>query len=209
MDFDSPEYNLSNTRTRELSYAERAGTPLDTESLYPIHEVDDISEKGLRDIRGFIGEVRELYDYMVMDFPGSFAQEDAVCKLALTGAFDLLIIPVEMDGMIVASAKSLARILKELGQETLLFYNKVHGKERPSLYEDLTAWFTSAGLRVSGHRVKNSLKMRRDTDGGLAFSRSTVAFPFKEIQANNPGIIGLFEEVVRDGTGYPGHRPDG
>ena len=209
MDFDGPEYNLSQTRQRELAFASRKGVPLDESGLYPIQEVEDVSPRGIREIQAFVNEVRPYYDFLVMDFPGSFVETDAVCRLALNGIFDLLVIPVEMDGMIVASAKALSAALMQLGQDTLLFYNKVHGKEKPSLYEELTAWFKRSGLRVSEHRVKNSLKMRRDTDGGLTFARSTVTFPFKEIQAANPGIIGLFEEVVRDGTGYPGHRPDG
>lgn len=209
MDFDGPEYNLYNTRERELLYAEKNGITIDTDGLYPIQQVEDASAQGVKEVRSFIEELRPHFDYLVMDFPGSFADGDAVCRLALARVFDLLVIPVELDGMIVASAKSLAGILQELGQETLLFFNKVHGKEKPALYEALTAWFDAKGMKVSPHRVKNSLKMRRDADNGLTFSRSTVQFPLKEIKDNNPGILGLFEEVVRNGTEHPGHSPDG
>ena len=196
LDFDGPEYNLCNTRERELLYADKQGIAVDKDGLYPIQTVEDSSAQGVKEVRNFIEELRPHFDYLIMDFPGSFAEGDAVCRLALSKVFDLLVIPVELDGMIVASAKSLARILKELGQETLLFYNKVHGKEKASLYEDLTAWFHAAGLQISAHRVKNSLKMRRDADSTLTFSRSTVQFPMKEIKDNNPGILELFEEVV-------------
>ena len=196
LDFDGPEYNLFNTRERELLYAEKNGIAIDKDSLYPIQTIEDSSAKGVKEVRGFIEELRPHYDYLIMDFPGSFADGDAVCRLALARVFDLLVIPVELDGMIVASAKSLAGILQELGQDTLLFFNKVHGKEKPVLYEALTAWFDAKGMRVSPHRVKNSLKMRRDADSPLTFSRSTVQFPMKEIKDNNPGILELLEEVV-------------
>ena len=209
LDFDGPEYNLFNTRERELLYAEKNGIAIDKDSLYPIQTIEDSSAKGVKEVRGFIEELRPHYDYLIMDFPGSFADGDAVCRLALARVFDLLVIPVELDGMIVASAKSLAGILQELGQDTLLFFNKVHGKEKSELYEALTAWFDAKGMRVSPHRVKNSLKMRRDADSPLTFSRSTVQFPLKEIKDNNPGILELFEEVVRNGTQHPGHSPDG
>ena len=196
LDFDGPEYNLYNTRERELLYVEKSGIALDKDSLYPIQQVEDASAKGVKEVRGFLEELRPHFDYLIMDFPGSFAQGDAVCRLALSKVFDLLVIPVELDGMIVASSKSLAGILKELGQDTLLFYNKVHGKEKPALYEALTAWFEGNGIRISPHKVKNSLKMRRDADSPLTFSRSTIQFPLKEIKDNNPGILELFEEVV-------------
>ena len=196
LDFDGPEYNLYNTRDREMLYAEKQGNAVDKDNLYPIQQVEDSSAKGVREVRNFIEELRPHYDYLIMDFPGSFADGDAVCRLALSRVFDLLVIPVELDGMIVASSKSLAGILKELGQDTLLFFNKVHGKEKPALYDALTQWFEGNGIKVSSHKVKNALRMRRDADSSLTFSRSTVQFPWKEIKDNNPGILELFEEVV-------------
>ena len=196
MDFDGPEYNLSYTRKRELLYCEKNGIAVETENLYPIHEVDDISENGLREILAFKTQLTQHYDYLVMDFPGSFAREDAVCRLALRGAFDLLVLPVELDGMIIASSRSLASTLQQMGQKTLLFFNKVHGKEKPEMYDALRKWFGQRNVRMSNHKVKNSLKMRRDSDAAINYCRSSITFPFKEIQEYNPGIIELFEEVI-------------
>lgn len=199
-DFDGPEYNLSNIRKRELEFASRKGNPLDETALYPIHEVDDSSVKGIAQIVSFIGELKHSFDYIVMDFGGSFVPTDAVCQLVRKKVIDLIVVPVELDQMIVASAKSLAKTLEEQGQETLLFFNKVHGKENPLLYEKLTEWFRSKGVNISGNKVKNTLKARRDSDNGANFIRSSVVFPYKEIRVSNPGIIDLFEEVA----GYEG-----
>ena len=126
-----------------------------------------------------------------------------VCHFAVKSAsqwVDLMVVPVEMDGMIIASAKSLAWTLKEMEQETLLFFNKVHGKEKPQLYVELERWLAEDGLTVSTHRIKNTVKLRRDADNGSNFLRSTVSFPCKEMQEINPELIQLFEEV----SGYGG-----
>lgn len=196
LDFDSPEFNLSNVRKRELRYAQGNGTPLDPEALYPIQEVDEESARDTKGIIDLIKDIRPEFDFLVMDFGGSFAPSDPVCQLAYRKVFDLMVVPVEMDGMIIASAKSLAWTLKEMGQETLLFFNKVHGREKPQLYEALEDWFRGKGVNISQNRVKNALNVRRDSDNGTNFVRSSVTFPLKEIRANNPGILKLFEEVA-------------
>ena len=201
LDFDGPEYNLSNTRKRELKYAEsRSVIPFDPETLYPLQEVDGDTARSTNAIMDVIDDLSGSYDFLVMDFGGSFVPTDAVCRLVKRHVIDLLVIPVELDGMIVASAKALAWTLREMEQDTLLFFNKVHGKEKPQLYDRLEEWFQGKGVRISKNRVKNSLKVRRDSDNGTNFIRSSVTFPLKEIRENNPGIIGLF----MDAAGYEG-----
>lgn len=79
---------------------------------------------------------------------------------------------------------------------TLPFFNRVHGKENPELYDRLRAWFEKHGVRVSRNIVKNSLAMKKEM-GVNGFLRSTVCFPEKDIREKNPGIINLFEEIVR------------
>ena len=196
LDFDSPEFNLSNTRKRELLFAQDKDMPLDVHSLYPIHEVDEESARNTKDILEFIEDVRPAMDFLVLDFGGSFVPSDIVCRLVMQHAIDLMVIPVEMDGMIIASAKALAWTLQEMGQQTLLFFNKVHGREKPQLYDALEDWFKGKGVNISPNRVKNALNVRRDSDNGSNFVRSSVVFPLKDIRANNPGILNLFEEVA-------------
>lgn len=196
LDFDSPEFNLSNTRKRELLFAQDKDMPLDVHSLYPIHEVDEESARNTKDILEFIEDVRPAMDFLVLDFGGSFVPSDIVCRLVMQHAIDLMVIPVEMDGMIIASAKALAWTLQEMGQQTLLFFNKVHGREKPQLYDALEDWFKGKGVNISPNRVKNALNVRRDSDNGSNFVRSSVVFPLKDIRAHNPGILNLFEEVA-------------
>ena len=201
LDFDSPEFNLSYTRKRELKYLQDKGLTPDEKQLYPILEIEDYeSRKSLQVVRNLMIDAAGSLDVLILDFGGSFNDGDPVLDLVQAGLVDLIVIPLEMDGMILSSGKSLASVLEQLGQKTLLFFNKVHGKEKPQLYVELERWLAEDGLTVSTHRIKNTVKLRRDADNGSNFLRSTVSFPCKEMQEINPELIRLFEEV----SGYGG-----
>ena len=201
LDFDSPEFNLSYTRKRELKYLQDKGLTPDEKQLYPILEIEDYeSRKSLQVVRNLMIDAAGSLDVLILDFGGSFNDGDPVLDLVQAGLVDLIVIPLEMDGMILSSGKSLASVLEQLGQKTLLFFNKVHGKEKPQLYIELERWLVEDGLTVSTHRIKNTVKLRRDADNGSNFLRSTVSFPCKEMQEINPELIQLFEEV----SGYGG-----
>ena len=201
LDFDSPEFNLSYTRKRELKYLQDKGLTPDEKQLYPILEIEDYeSRKSLQVVRNLMIDAAGNLDVLILDFGGSFNDGDPVLDLVQAGLVDLIVIPLEMDGMILSSGKSLASVLEQLGQKALLFFNKVHGKEKPQLYVELERWLAEDGLTVSTHRIKNTVKLRRDADNGSNFLRSTVSFPCKEMQEINPELIQLFEEV----SGYGG-----
>ena len=201
LDFDSPEFNLSYTRKRELKYLQDKGLTPDEKQLYPILEIEDYEcRNSLQRVRNLMIDAAGSLDVLILDFGGSFNDGDPVLDLVQAGLVDLIVIPLEMDGMILSSGKSLASVLEQLGQKTLLFFNKVHGKEKPQLYVELERWLAEAGLTVSPHRIKNTVKLRRDADNGSNFLRSTVSFPCKEMQEINPELIQLFEEV----SGYGG-----
>ena len=201
LDFDSPEFNLSYTRKRELKYLQDKGLTPDEKQLYPILEIEDYeSKKSLPIVRKLMIDAAGSLDVLILDFGGSFNDGDPVLDLVQAGLIDLVVIPLEMDGMILSSGKSLASVLEQLGQKALLFFNKVHGKEKPQLYVELERWLAEDGLTVSTHRIKNTVKLRRDADNGSNFLSSTVSFPCKEMQEINPELIQLFEEV----SGYGG-----
>ena len=201
LDFDSPEFNLSYTRKRELKYLQDKGLTPDEKLLYPILEIEDYeNRKSLQVVRNLMIDAAGSLDVLILDFGGSFNDGDPVLDLVQAGLVDLIVIPLEMDGLILSSGQSLASVLEQLGQKTLLFFNKVHGKEKPQLYVELERWLAEDGLTVSTHRIKNTVKLRRDADNGSNFLRSTVSFPCKEMQEINPELIQLFEEV----SGYGG-----
>ena len=205
LDFDGPEFNAYFVRQRELERFDG-----DREGLYPIEYVEGcrvepgMTEEGrLRGkpaMTGFAEKLRGLegqLDYIVLDFAGSFSAEDAVCQLSLAGAIDLIVIPTELDSITIASCKALSCTFAESGQKSMLFFNRVHGKESDELYAKLFAWFEENHLYISHNRVRNSLAMRRDAEsGGVNYMRSSVCFPTGRIVRGNPDIIKLFDEVI-------------
>lgn len=129
--------------------------------------------------------------------------------VSLAGAIDLIVIPTELDSITIASCKALSRTFAESGQKSMLFFNRVHGKESEELYAKLFAWFEENHLYMSHNRVRNSLAMRRDAEsGGVNYMRSSVCFPEGRIVRGNPDIIKLFDEVIEyvqgDETGTEG-----
>ena len=196
LDFDGPEYNLYNMRLRELSLTSEGDAECNKDELYIVEKVENTDSESLDRFAASIRRIKEQFDYIILDFPGSFSKDDAICHLATAGVIDMVVIPVELDAISICSAKTLSQIFEETGLKTLPFFNRVHGKEDPALYGRLREWFERHGVRVSEAMVKNSIAMKREM-GTKGFLRSTVCFPEKEIRAKNPGIINLFEEIVR------------
>ena len=81
-----------------------------------------------------------------------------------------------------------------LAEEGVLDMIVMPGKEKPGIYDAVEEWFTGHGCKVSPHRVKGNIAMKREQSGGTFF-RSTVCFPQAAIQKNNPAIIDLFEQI--------------
>ena len=194
LDLDAPEYSLTCCRDRDIDYLNSNGLPCELDNFYPVEAVRDLSEQSIFDLADTIKRLRDQLDWLVLDFKGSFKQGDPVCTLAEEGVLDMIVMPVEIDPMIIASMKSLSTIFQDAGMDALLFFNRVHGKEKPGIYDAVEEWFTSHGCKVSPHRVKGNIAMKREQSGGTFF-RSTVCFPQAAIQKNNPAIIDLFEQI--------------
>ena len=201
LDFDGPEFNAYFVRQRELEHFKG-----DMEELYPIEYVEGercrvmpgmTKGPGMTEFAKKLRGLESQLDYIVLDFAGSFSAEDAVCQLSLAGSIDLIVIPTELDSITIASSKALSSTFAESSQKSMLFFNRVHGKESDELYAKLFAWFDENHLYMSHNRVRNSLAMRRDAEsGGDNYMRSSVCFPSRKITRGNPDIISLFDEVI-------------
>ena len=195
LDADTPEYNLYNSRMRELDY-KRANGGINESALYPVWKVLDVTPEGIDSLAGKLAALRGSVDYVLIDFPGSCVNDDAIWTFARKGVLDLVVIPVDMDPMVLASALQLAEIFTHTGQQVLLFFNKVHGKIPAEKYDAVAELFRSRGFRMSNHRIKNALAMSRDAESGSNFLRSTICFPEKTVRDLNPQLIDLFNEVI-------------
>lgn len=195
LDADTPEYNLYNSRVRELDY-KRASGGIDESALYPVWKVLDVTPEGIESLAGKLDALRGSVDYVLIDFPGSCVKDDAIWTFARRGVLDLVVIPVDMDPMVLASALQLAEIFTHTGQKVLLFFNKVHGKIPSEKYDAVAELFRSRGFRMSECRIKNALAMSRDAESGSNYLRSTICFPEKTVRDLNPQLIDLFKEVI-------------
>ena len=195
LDADTPEYNLYNSRVRELDY-KRANGGIDESALYPVWKVLDVTPEGIESLAGKLDALRGSVDYVLIDFPGSCVKDDAIWTFARRGVLDLVVIPVDMDPMVLASALQLAEIFTHTGQKVLLFFNKVHGKIPSEKYDAVAELFRSRGFRMSECRIKNALAMSRDAESGSNYLRSTICFPEKTVRDLNPQLIDLFKEVI-------------
>lgn len=195
LDADTPEYNLYNSRVRELDY-KRANGGIDESALYPVWKVLDVTPEGIESLAGKLDALRGSVDYVLIDFPGSCVKDDAIWTFARRGVLNLVVIPVDMDPMVLASALQLAEIFTHTGQKVLLFFNKVHGKIPSEKYDAVAELFRSRGFRMSECRIKNALAMSRDAESGSNYLRSTICFPEKTVRDLNPQLIDLFKEVI-------------
>ena len=195
LDADTPEYNLYNSRVRELDYKRKNGG-IDESALYPVWKVLDVTPEGIESLAGKLDALRGSVDYVLIDFPGSCVKDDAIWTFARRGVLDLVVIPVDMDPMVLASALQLAEIFTHVGQKVLLFFNKVHGKIPSEKYDAVAELFRSRGFRMSECRIKNALAMSRDAESGSNYLRSTICFPEKTVRDLNPQLIDLFKEVI-------------
>ena len=195
LDADTPEYNLYNSRVRELDYKRKNGG-IDESALYPVWKVLDVTPEGIESLAGKLDALRGSVDYVLIDFPGSCVKDDAIWTFARRGVLDLVVIPVDMDPMVLASALQLAEIFTHTGQKVLLFFNKVHGKIPSEKYDAVAELFRSRRFRMSECRIKNALAMSRDAESGSNYLRSTICFPEKTVRDLNPQLIDLFKEVI-------------
>ena len=195
LDADTPEYNLYNSRVREVDYKRKNGG-IDESALYPVWKVLDVTPEGIESLAGKLDALRGSVDYVLIDFPGSCVKDDAIWTFARRGVLVLVVIPSFINPMVLASALQLAEIFTHTGQKVLLFFNKVHGKIPSEKYDAVAELFRSRGFRMSECRIKNALAMSRDAESGSNYLRSTICFPEKTVRDLNPQLIDLFKEVI-------------
>ncbi len=195
-DFDAPENNLATTREREVDALKEREPEADLSGLYPIRKITATDIPGIKAAIKDLRSLGDRYDYAIVDAPGSLSEADATSMLLVSGVLDFAAIPTDIDGMSVASSYSLGVACHSVGVPFLIFFNRVVAQEKKDLYESFTEMFTEGGMSVSAHRIKHTVKLRRDSDNAAAHLRSSIHFPEKDIRATVPEIIQLFDEIL-------------
>ena len=78
LDFDGPEYNLYNMRLRELSLTSEGDAECNKDELYIVEKVENTDSDSLDRFAASIRRIKEQFDYIILDFPGSFSKDDAI-----------------------------------------------------------------------------------------------------------------------------------
>ena len=196
IDFDAPENNLSATREREVDALQEKNPEEDLSELYTVRTIQATSTQGILDAIKAVKELKD-YDYVIIDAPGSISDGEATIHILVSGILDLAVIPTDVDGMSI-----------DLKIPFFIFYNRIVPQEKKDLYEAFTGMFNDGGMKVSANRIKNTVKLRRDSDSAASHLRSSIHFPEKEIKACVPEILSLFEEVLDScGTQDQRHHP--
>ena len=196
LDFDAPENNLANTRDREVDSLLEKDPSAAVDGFYPIRQIKATSQAGIRQAIRDLKELEGKYDYAVVDAPGSLSEAEATCMLLVSGVLDFAVLPTDIDGMSIASSYSLGTACQMHQLPFFIFFNRVVWQEKKDLYEAIQVFFEEGGMTVSGHKIRNTVKLRRDSDNAAAYLRSSIRFPEKEIRACVPEVIELFEEVL-------------
>ena len=195
LDVDFPEYNLYFYREREIDECRMNGKEL-PENMYPIEQVENSSEEHIRNVVNNLKLLDGAVDYVIVDFPGSFTSSDAICRFVEEEALDFVVMPTEADNIVMYSAKALAKVFKETGVRCMVFLNRVDLREPERKYANTVEWFNMEGIHLSESRVKKAAAFTKDRkDNG--FMRSSLCFPMKKMLRENPGVVDLFDEVVR------------
>lgn len=107
-----------------------------------------------------------------------------------------MVLPTEADNMVMCSAKALVKVFMETGVRCMGFLNRVDNRQREKKYDNAVEWFDLEGIPFSRNRVKGAAALTKDAKES-GFVRSSLSFSVNKMMRMNPGLVGLFEEVVR------------
>ena len=138
------------------------------------------------------------YDYVIMDFPGRFTEDEPVAMLAANGMLDFVAIPTDTDSQSRKSALVVADALKRQNVPCVVYWNKVsvhEAKGNGNRFIRGSEPFIKLGVPVMDEYVREIRKLSRDS-AELLFVRSTLCFPIKYINYWSPSLIPFIEALV-------------
>lgn len=208
IDFDHPSFHFEEIRRDELRTAQdpqsqlskwlRSNPPAFTP--YDIYKAP-VGADGRYDLLMIIQFILDLrdYDYIIYDFPGRFAEDEAVAILAANGMIDYVAIPTDTDIQSRRSALVVADAIHRQGIPCSVFWNRVTPYETRSSRERFRAGgepFRSIGVEVMQESIKELKKFSRDSSEFM-FVRSTLCFPRKFIDYWCPGAVPFLEALIQ------------
>ncbi len=208
LDFDYPSFHLMDLRRTELAILRDPKSPLSlwlASNPTPVPAYDVFSfppgPTGVYNARTVLPLLEGLsadgYDYIIYDFPGRFARDEAVSFIAASGFLDFVGIPMDTDVQSRRSALVVADAFQHQEIPLALFWNRVslsESKGSGKRFEKGAIPFTSRGMDVMEETLRDIRKISRDPSE-MAFIRSTLCFPVRYVNKWSPAIIPFMEAL--------------
>ena len=211
IDFDHPMYSVSEMRDLDLEVFSQKGRELmrfvppdavPERDWYPVYRTDRpvMGPSDLQEMAAFMRMLSRDTSYLLLDFPGSFTDGDAVTWFMQKGLLDLMAVPVYTDRNVLLSALNVCGNAGAWGQDTAVLWNRVTRSERTpdgrDRLEPLSGLFTARGIPVLDARIPDLTMMRRDCRT-WRFLRSTACWPQANADLLCPEAESAFREIRR------------
>lgn len=209
LDLDDPMHSINELRQVDLDCLRSSSKELlrfvpqdcvPERDWYPvIPAAVDGGEKDQLMLESLVRSLGGDYDYVLVDFGGSFSDGDAVIRFMRSHLLDLMVIPVYSDETVLLSALELCYRSDMIGQRKAVFWNRVTRSERPDGERDrlrpLSDLFTREGHVLLDTIIPDLVMFRRDPRT-WRFIRSTACWPQQNVDAICPDLESLFSEVL-------------
>lgn len=208
-DLDAPMFSISELRAVDLENFRTGNRELmkfvspdcDPEKDWYLIEnapVDGMGPDDQDDMASYILSFNDDFDYVFIDFGGSFIEGDTVVNFLGRHMLDLVIVPVYTDQTVLLSAMELLHRASAIGQRTCTFWNRVTRNERPqqerNRLDPLSALLRRESATVLDTLVPELTIFRRDSRT-WHFVRSTACWPQANIDQMCPSVEELFNEI--------------
>ena len=207
LDFDYPSYHFAELRNHEelLLKNPKSQLALWMKNNPSIAQPYDILQMPVNHAGVYTAEevfpfINSLtgYDYLILDFPGRFTEDEPVAFLSANGMLDFVAIPTDTDIQSRQSALVVADAMKRQGVPCAVYWNRVSVHEAHGnglRFKRGAEPFLKIGVPVMDETVREIKKLSRDSSE-LLFVRSTLCFPIKYINHWSPSLIPFIEALV-------------
>lgn len=208
LDLDDPMHSINEIRQVDIKTLSEGGKELlrfvpvgsvpETDWYPVIAAAVDGGEKDILLMENLIGSLRKEYDYLIIDFGGSFSEGDAIVRFLKSHILDLMVVPIYTDETVLLSALELCYLASEQGQDRVVFWNRVTRSERPDGEKNRLApigrLFSAEGTEVLDTLIPDLVMFRRDSRT-WRFIRSTACWPQANIDQICPELEQLFSSI--------------
>lgn len=214
-DFDSPMFHVWNLREKEAALladdaASRnlrrhviGGDAYSVMRLQPDAEhgsfsASSVSRTVLPALRAY--RARDMFDYVLFDFPGRYYDGDILSTIARAGFLDFAAVPVGTDEKSVKSGLFVCgSILRSLDVACRPFFNRISKQDYDSpdgrFCSSVRGLFAEDGFDMFSTRIKSFTSMDRDGREQF-FVQSTVCWPESNVRRLCPDLPDLYSEII-------------